>query len=298
MPWRDNLTFAQLRSVVLVYQSGTIQSAADQMGLSASQVSRNVSAVEREFGSSIFLRRGPTLSVTRFGEEILPRIVDWLDQLLPIIAHGRAVEAGTAGRFRLGYTALTAFTFLPSLLKTLRTSSLNFEIDLIRMPDPQCEEEVASGRLDAALISPPITRDGLELLNLHHDSFALAVPADWGLNGPIHLNDPRLTTIYVAPLNDWPGTLQLFLARCESLSLQPHLSETVNDAIGRMVLALAHDSAALVSSVRSHVGLPGITVIPIHGFSDLGFTTSLVLAQRPTPLAAAVANLMRPLAFP
>ncbi len=90
MPWRDNLTFAQLRSVVLVYQSGTVQAAADLMGLSASQVSRNVSAVERELGSPIFLRRGPTLSVTRFGEEILPRMVDWLDQLLPIIAHGRA----------------------------------------------------------------------------------------------------------------------------------------------------------------------------------------------------------------
>lgn len=285
MAWRDSLSLIQIHSALLVHRHGSIQSAADQLNLSASQVSRNVASVERGMGAALFLRRGPQLMLTPYGREILPRLEQWFEDLQTISHYGKAVHEGRAGLLRLAYTRLTAFTALPLLLPRLRASQPDIQLELLPMPDPACAEAVASGTVDAALLSPPISRVDLIVTPISYDPLALAVPEGWEVKDGLRLDDARLDRVFVAPFAEWPWTLQQVLSLCAEQGFRPNFEQTVNDAIGRMVLALAHDAGALVSMVRSRIQLPGVKVVPVMGLGELGYQSALVTQSDPSPVA-------------
>lgn len=289
MTWRTSLSLNQLLCVAQIHQAGSIQAAAERLSLSASQVSRNLAAVEAEMGSALFVRRGPRLALTAFGREVAPRIAAWCGELDSIIKSGQDAAAGASGRLRLGYTPLTAFTELPAVLTQLKSGAPGLQLDLVSQTDAGAAMDVAEGRLDAALISPPVPQLGISLTELGLDPLALAVPSAWRTGSEIGLDDPQAERVFVAPLAEWPATLQLLLARCEAKGIRPRLEESVDDAIGRMVLALAHDAAALVSLIRSSLVIPGIKVVRLGGLGHIGFRTALAMAQEPTPPARRLA---------
>jgi DNA-binding transcriptional LysR family regulator len=281
----QGLTIQQVRSVILLVDLGSMVAVSQVQAISPSQVSRNVKAVEGAFGIQMFTRRGPVLEPSPHGLVVLPLLRTFYEQLGSTVALSRAIQAGKAGRLRLGYTPLTAFTILGTVLQRAKALLPGVEIDLRRGTDEETSHGLPRGELDVALVSPPVSIAQLMTRDLHFDRLALAMPAEMATDSVIRLDDPRIEQILVAPFSRWPGTLQIFLARCQQLGIQPRLEESVNDAIGRIFQTLAIGTPSLVSVTRAMLNVPGIRVVPIHGFEQVGYRSAIAINPGGLPSA-------------
>ncbi len=72
------MTFEQMRQLVEIYRSGSINRAAQTMFMSQSSLSKSISALEKELGREILVRSYTGTSLTAFGEEILRYAQDML----------------------------------------------------------------------------------------------------------------------------------------------------------------------------------------------------------------------------
>ena len=70
MPYQHN-RLQQLRGFYYAARAGSISRAAEQMSLSQPSVSLQIQALESEFGTQLFERRGPGIRLTRDGETLL-----------------------------------------------------------------------------------------------------------------------------------------------------------------------------------------------------------------------------------
>jgi DNA-binding transcriptional LysR family regulator len=289
----NGLSVQHLRALVTVSRVASVSAAAELLFVSPSQVSRWVATAEKAIGAKMFSRRGPKLALSAVGEGLLPRLEALLQDLEEARRTAIQLSRGESGSVRVGFTRYTAYTGLPWLLKQAYQAAPWLHVHLATAADLELEELLITGRVDLALLNLPLRHTKLESCEIGFDSFAVAVASERDVAGGISLSDETAPRLLIAPIRYWPGTYPVFLARCKALGVSPELVETVNDAIGRMALALDGTSVALVSSIRAGLEFPGVQVVPLRGFEDLGYRTVLAIAPDAGTLAHQVMEIVR-----
>lgn len=280
-----SFSYQHLQTVLAVIRLGSMAAAADSLHVSSSQVSRIVAQAETALGVRLLDRNGPRISLSPAAEILLPRLERLFQDMAEMARIGPALRTGDAGHLTVGYTRLTGLTALAPFIERLQTKYPGVSLTLVTAPDAELEEMLLTGRLDVGLLNLPLRNATLKHVSLHFDPFCLAVPTAWNAHEGIALADERIGSVFVAPFHLWPGMLERFQLRARELGLAPQMVETVNDAIGRMAMALSTRSAALVSQIRSRGCPEGISVVPLLGFQDLGFETVLTIAPDASPTA-------------
>ena len=127
------------RSVVA---SGSVQAAADNLGLTSSAVSQHLSALQRETGLTLFQRVGrgiaPTEAALVLDAQTDEVMSQWsrLDQVVADLRDGRS------GRLSIGYFASAGAAWMPSLVKRLTAEFPDLVLELVlneveqRVPRP------------------------------------------------------------------------------------------------------------------------------------------------------------------
>ena len=112
-PYYKQNRLQQLRGFCYAAQAGSISKAAERLFLSQPSVSLQIQALEREFKTTLFERRGPKISLTPDGKtlyELAAPLVEEIDTLGDLFAARRGgvetgrldIAAGTAVRFEPG----------------------------------------------------------------------------------------------------------------------------------------------------------------------------------------------------
>ncbi|HIP77178.1 MAG TPA: LysR family transcriptional regulator [Kiloniellaceae bacterium] len=121
----------QARAFLVTAEEGSLSAAARALGLTQPTLSRQVAALERELGITLFERVGRTLSLTQAGRDLLDhfRAMGEAATRISLTAsgHSQAIE----GHVRITATHMVATYHLPPVLKELRRRAPGIEIDVV-----------------------------------------------------------------------------------------------------------------------------------------------------------------------
>ncbi|MEQ9490334.1 MAG: LysR family transcriptional regulator [Alphaproteobacteria bacterium] len=171
------MNLRHLETFVIIAETGSFQTAADRMHVTQSAVSMQMKALEVDLGTALFdrSRRPPALSPS--GRSL----IDPARALLDAAADFREKAQGGAGLFgtlKLGAIPTATTGILPGALARLQEDHPKLQIRLESGLSLGLEERVASGDLDAAVITlAGRQRPGLDILPIRTERLVVVAKA-------------------------------------------------------------------------------------------------------------------------
>ena len=121
----------RLRVFRAVVSSGSVQAAADNLGLTSSAVSQHLSALARETGLVLFQRQGRGISPTPAGVELASQSEEAMSQWDRLDSVVTDLREGRSGRITVGYFASAGSAWMPALVKRLTAEQPDLTVDLV-----------------------------------------------------------------------------------------------------------------------------------------------------------------------
>lgn len=103
-----------LSSFVFVAETGSFSIAAARCYVTQSAISQHIKALEEELDCQLLIRTSRTITLTEFGQELLPRAKEILKQTEDCKEHINALNNCLTGELRLGVGSF----IIPYILKT------------------------------------------------------------------------------------------------------------------------------------------------------------------------------------
>ncbi len=178
------LSLRDLEYVVAVAGERHFGRAAERCNVSQPALSAQIRKLEENLGLVLFERTSRRVIPTLDGEALLreARVVLGAAQRFLDIAAER--QGGLAAeRLALGAIQTLGPYLFPRILRRLRDAFPRLALTLTESRTADLLDDLREGRLDAALLSPPLDETGLTLLPLFVEPFILCCPADHALAG-------------------------------------------------------------------------------------------------------------------
>jgi LysR family transcriptional regulator, hydrogen peroxide-inducible genes activator len=170
------ISLRQLRYFDALAQSLHFGRAAEICAVTQPALSMQIQELEKELGTVLMERTRQGAKLTAQGEEVARRaasILAAVHDLTDYAQHGGQLLAGT---LHLGVIPTIAPYVLPKILPHLRRCYPALDLHLREAQTRYVLADLASGRLDAVLLSLPVGEPEFETLELFDDPFMLAVP--------------------------------------------------------------------------------------------------------------------------
>lgn len=260
----------RLRVLCEVARRGSFSAAAEALGYTQPAVSRQISTLEAEVGSTLIRRVPKGAVLTDAGQLLVDRAETILARLDDAETELRALAGLEGGRLRMATFASAASSIVPLAIAAFRQRHPAVELNVI-MADPlDSVPRLRGGELDLALSHDPLDdpkgpmagaplADGsdLELIRLFDDPMYVAIPAGHPLAGrpTVSLADFRDEPWMLATTQTCPDS-RLFLRACHAAGFEPRIAFQ-ND-----------DYQAILGFVAAGVGLaliPEMTARAVRG---------------------------------
>ena len=144
----------QLRYFVAVAEELHFGRAAERLHMSQPPLSQQIRQLEAQLGVQLFERSPRGVQLLPAGEVLLAQAHSIHAELERTVALVQSTARGDRGLLRLGYTAASAFTLLPSLIRAFKKNFPGVEVVLMEMLSSQQAEALAQKRLDVGLLRP------------------------------------------------------------------------------------------------------------------------------------------------
>jgi LysR family hydrogen peroxide-inducible transcriptional activator len=171
-----NLTLKQFRYFEALAQHGHFGHAADASGISQPALSMQIKEMEADLGVALFERGPRHVRLTRFGEEFAPRVRDILRAVDEVSDLARLSQNTLSGRLRIGVIPTIAPYLLPSFIGQLTHDHPTLDLQIRETLTPRLIEELAQGRIDAAIVALPVSEPSFEEVEIFEENFVLIRP--------------------------------------------------------------------------------------------------------------------------
>jgi DNA-binding transcriptional LysR family regulator len=157
----------QLRMFVAVAEANSIRSAAQRVYVAQPQLSKIVRRLEREVGSTLFVRSTKGVALTPAGLVLLDQarvVIRELDYTIELMRN----VAGAARTIKVGLLAgqMAAGDLTAPILTAFRDSDRNLAIKTKELTFAEQLTALIDGTVDVALVRPPATDDRLQITPL------------------------------------------------------------------------------------------------------------------------------------
>ncbi len=173
-----NLTLRQLRYFEALAQHGHFGRAADACAVSQPALSVQIKDLETSLGSALFERSARQVRLTGFGEDFARRVRSILRSVDELEDLARASRERLAGRLRLGIIPTVAPYLLPTIIGRLARDYAGLDIHVRETQTSKLIDELADGRLDAAIVALPVSEPSLAEVALFSERFVLVRPSE------------------------------------------------------------------------------------------------------------------------
>jgi DNA-binding transcriptional LysR family regulator len=167
-----------LRYFIAVAEERHFGRAALRLHMAQPPLSQQIRQLEEQLGTQLFERTTRKVELTPAGQLLLERgrrILQDLEELESDIAE---VGAGAAGVVRIGLSGSATYRLLPDLVQRVRAEMPRLKLTVRgEMLTPQMAEDLEEGRLDVAVLRPPVHSPGIALAALEQDRLVAALPA-------------------------------------------------------------------------------------------------------------------------
>lgn len=123
------------------------------MGISQSQLSRQVAKLETYVGQKVFHRHGRGVVLTDFGRRILPRIQGLLSELQAFDQLVRDARERISGDVTVGAVPVISRRLTSSLVRRLQATYPDIKLRILEGYSGQIEEWLAAGRVDIGVFN-------------------------------------------------------------------------------------------------------------------------------------------------
>lgn len=279
----------RVRYFCAVAEEEHLTRAADRLGIRATSLSQQIIALERELGSSLFVRTSSGMAPTAAGRALMPharRMLDAADQAV------RAVrEAGADDYLRIGVTPGAP----PTLASALRAAG---NVEMRDLPVARQLELLHSRGLDAGLIVLPEDVDGLHLVIVSDVALGVLVADAHPLAARADLEWPDLDgqDLLLFDRALAPGYHDALLSTCAAAGWRPNRIRVGPPRHALFVAELLHGDAVI--ALRPHWDLregDGLRWLPIRKSAPrvrhaLTWSSSNDVSQRLRRIATGLAD--------
>jgi DNA-binding transcriptional LysR family regulator len=174
------LDLRHLVALKTIADEGSFGKAAERLGYTQSAISQQIATLERIVGLRLIERPGGPrpVSLTEAGRILLRHAEAIQARLLAAKADMNALEAGDAGRLRVGTFQSVGTRVLPTLLRRFSDAHPGVEIVLRESVDEaELLELVERGELDLTFWTLPPAQGPYDAVELLRDPYVLLVPA-------------------------------------------------------------------------------------------------------------------------
>jgi DNA-binding transcriptional LysR family regulator len=235
-----------LRMFVTTAESGGLGRACAQLNLSQPAASRQIHALESEFGVSLFNRVGRQLRLTSAGEGLLRQSRRLLADADLLTEQARALKDGRKGTVKVSATAQMMASFLTSFLPRHRQRHPGIEVQLIERSAARQTNPLERGEADLAIMPPNDRFPGRLLFPMH--LFAVVPKAHrLARGGVVDIVDLVDEPLLLLPPSF--GTRGSFDAACEIAQVVPRVRFECTAAHALIGLTGAGYGVAIIPSI-------------------------------------------------
>jgi DNA-binding transcriptional LysR family regulator len=172
------LETSHLRCFVAVAQELHFGRAAARLNMTQPPLSRQIQLLERALGCEVFTRNSRSVILTPAGAALLPDAQRILRLLENASKGARDVAAGRRGTVNCGFTAASAYRFLPALVGRIKVELPDASLMLREMVSKRQIAALDAGELDVGLFRPPVDRTSYQSRMVAREDLVLALPRD------------------------------------------------------------------------------------------------------------------------
>jgi len=142
------MNFSHLRFAATVASTGSFTAAAARCSVTQPTLSNGIAQLENELGGRLFVRTTRKVSLTPFGDRMLPHITAILDAQEALLRVATEMNQPGAGDIRIGATPLISAPALGSMLEDFRRKHPRINCIIRQMNVGDLEKEFHAGNLD------------------------------------------------------------------------------------------------------------------------------------------------------
>lgn len=172
-----NVSLKQFRYFDALAREGHFGRAAESCAISQPALSMQIKELEDTLGARLFERGAREVRLTPLGEELGARVREILRAVDEIGDLARANSDRLVGRLRLGVIPTIAPYLLPRVMQDVARDHPELDLYIRETVTPKLLQELAEGRLDAAIVALPVSEPTLTEIALFDEDFVLVRPA-------------------------------------------------------------------------------------------------------------------------
>src|SRR6516165_8812051 len=202
--WNDRawVELKHLQALLGIADTGSFSAAAASIGTVQSNVSAHVARLERELDVQLVDRASGRL--TEEGEVVVGRARQVMNELEALLADVTALREEVVGTVRLGMIGTTGRWLVPQLFDLLRVRHPHVHLNVAEGSSMQLEQQLASGQLDLAVVTFPLSGDEIMAAQLFDEDLVLVLPPGHPLGGEARVSLERVAGLEL--LLPAPGT--------------------------------------------------------------------------------------------
>ncbi|GAB3311963.1 LysR family transcriptional regulator [Epidermidibacterium keratini] len=276
----------RLRVFRSVMASGSIQAAAANLGYTASAISQQISALQRETGLSLFEKAGRGIAPTPAAEALYARSEELMSELTKLGTVVDDLREGRSSSLTVGYFASAGATWIPQMGRALMA-----ELPDLRLNFLLTESRGARVPVDIELIiehaestAPP---DGFSRVPLLDDDYVLAVPCshEFASRGVLPLSE--LAGQKLVQFDAMANPCQIVAQRaCEAAGFSPVYSVHSEDHYTALAFVAAGMGMGLIPRLATTNLPPGVVLVEVTDPTPVRWISLLIRESAVPNLAA------------
>jgi len=283
-----------LRYFCVAAEEMHIGRAAERLAISQPPLTQQIKMLETEMGVHLFRRQGRGVVLTEAGRIFHDKARAILAQVDQAVELSREVEAGHAGRLRVGFTESASFSpTLTSILKSFRDAWPRVALVLEERPTEALFSSLEQGSLDLAFMRPPISRvPGIATQELTSEAMMLAVPLAHRLarRQSVTLSELAGQDFVTYPRRRGGGLSDAVLAECRRVGIAPRIVQETPQLSSLINLVSAGMGIAIVPESLRHTRPDTVRFLRV---TDCNVRAILSLGYRRDDQLRAVRNFLK-----
>lgn len=146
-----------VRLLVAVYETGSVSRAALRLGITQPSISYGLGRLRRQVGDPLFIRSASVMAPTPVAQALYRQFREALTAVESAIEGTLHFDFRSSTRtFRVAMSDVGAICLVPPLLEHLGRIAPGVTLEVVQVPVKDLLDEMASGRLDAAVGNLPV----------------------------------------------------------------------------------------------------------------------------------------------
>jgi len=270
----------QLRTFVMVVETGSFTRAATQLSLTQPAVTKQLSSLEQELDCKLLWRRARRVHMTPAGEVLYRyarRITALVDEASEAVVNLKRPGHGTV---RLGTVSMVGTTVLPRVLAQFGQQYPGVQVRVQIGEIQENVDRVLSHDVDLAVVTVPVTHPRIASLPLEEDPVVLvaapATAARW--REPMSLS--QLADLHFVSYQT-PSRFRAYvdgMLERQGVFVNVVMEFNTHEGVRSMVRLGLGAAFMPRSAVEEDVRAGALSVMTVAGLAPMGRTTSLILS--------------------